>query len=127
MEQKINHSKPHYWSYLSVSDLLVKNMKANKVIHLRIQSGRKNLTHILNLNSLNIVRSILPRHIQKRTHVTNYPPKTFLVGLRKKTWTAPFLDAQEAYSWSTWKANVDLLKNIFVLETQEVFIWCGDE
>ena len=30
----------------------------------------------------------------------------FLFGVRKNIRTAPFLDAQELYSWSTLKANV---------------------
>ena len=36
----------------------------------------------------------------------NFPAKIFLSCVRKSICTAPFLDFQELYSWSTLKANV---------------------
>ena len=52
----------------------------------------------------------------------------FLVGVRKIICTATVLDAQELYSWSTWKedACIFLLRSkVFVSEMYEALIWWG--
>ena len=35
-----------------------------------------------------------------------------LVGIRKNSYNAPFLEAQELHSRSIWKANVSILVNL---------------
>ena len=126
MEQKINHSKPHYWSYLSVSDLLVT----------RSQQGHSFYNTAWPKKPHSFFEPQLTQHYKKYTSSTQ--PKSVLtlqIIHQKRFWlvseknicTTPFLDAQKQYSWSTWKANVYLFKNILALETQEVFLWCGAE
>ena len=60
--QKINDSKPHIWS-LSIPQSQQK--LAKKITHFTIQFSWKNLTHFTNINSLNVVKNILPQHSQK--------------------------------------------------------------
>ena len=75
----------------------------------------KKITHFTNLNSLDIIKNILPQHSQK--HVSGWCQK-------KNICTEPFLDALKLHFWSTWTANVSNLRsNIFVPETLKAFIW----
>ena len=60
----------------------------------------------MNLNSLNMVKNVLPQHSGKPTHSTNFPANMFLVGVGKKNCTAPFLDVQELHSPKTRKTNL---------------------
>ena len=60
----------------------------------------------MNLNSLNMVKNVLPQHSRNPTHFTNFPANMFLVCVRKKSCTAPFLDVQEQHSPNTRKTNV---------------------
>ena len=62
----------------------------------------------MTLNSLNILKNMLPQHCQKPSQFITIPANIFLVGVRKNICTAPYLDVQEPYSWSTGKANVSI-------------------
>ena len=53
------------------------------VTHFTIPTRSKNLTYFTNLNSLNIVKNILPQHSRKATHFTNFLADIFLVGVKK--------------------------------------------
>ena len=47
-------------------------------------------------------------------NLTNIPANMYLLGVRKNICTAPFLDAQELYSWSILKANLCIFLYISV-------------
>ena len=76
---------------------------AKKVTHFTIQFHSKNLIYFTNYTLLNIVKIMLRQCSKNLTHFTNFPANMFLVGVRKNICTAPFLDAQELHSRSTWK------------------------
>ena len=50
---------------IMIQSLKVNKNLAKKIAHLRIQLHSKNLSHFANLDSLNIVKNILPQHSQK--------------------------------------------------------------
>ena len=81
-----------FGAYLLILDFLAESLKANKTSkkrpNFKIQIGSKNLTYFKNLNSLNIMKNILPQHNQK--HVSS--------------WCHCILEA--LHSRSTWKLNV---------------------
>ena len=51
-----------------------------------MQFPSQNLAHFTNLNSLNIVKNIIPQHFKL------FPANMFVVGLRRNIWTASFLE-----------------------------------
>ena len=77
------------------------------IIHFTIPSRSKKLAYFRDLNSLNIVKNILPQLNQKPTHFTTFPANIC---------TAPFVDAQELHSRNTGKANI-------CISPSEAFIW----
>ena len=74
---------------------------AKKITYCTINFRSENLIHFTNFNSLDM----LPQHTQKPFSLYKFSSK-HLAGVRKKIFTAPFLDAQELNSRSTLKANV---------------------
>ena len=70
-------------------------------------SRSKKLAYFRDLNSLNIVKNILPQLNQKPTHFTTFPANIC---------TAPFVDTQELHSRNTGKANI-------CISPSEAFIW----
>ena len=75
-----------------------------KIIHFTIKFRSKNLTHFMNIYSLDIENNMLSQHSQKP--FSNFLANLSLLGARKKNCTASFLDTQELHSWSTLRANV---------------------
>ena len=72
------------FSFQSFQQKVSKPTKTSKKIaYFTVQFRSKNFPHFTNLNSLNIVKSILLRHCQK-PYFTNFPAKMFLVGLKTK-------------------------------------------
>ena len=57
---------------------------AKKITRFTIPLPSKNLIYFKNVNSLNMVKNILPQHSWKPTHFTIFPVKMFLVDVRKK-------------------------------------------
>ena len=117
-DQRRNDSKPHIWSLsfnfrFSSTKSQGHQKLPKKITHFIIQFRLKILTYFTNLNSLNIVKSIL-LHSQKPTHFIHFSANMFLVSARKNICTAPFLYAQEVYSRSTGKANVCIFLYISV-------------
>ena len=92
--------------YLLLSDLPAENLKVNKNQRKRSFILQCSLTRLTNLEPRKIVKYILPSTTKNLNHFTNFPANMFLVDVRKNICTAPFLDAQELHSRSTWKANV---------------------
>ena len=78
---------------------------AKKISHFTIQFRSKNLTHFMNLNSLDVENNMLPQHSQKPFWLKIFLANMFLFGVRKNLCTTPFLDAQELHSLSSSKAN----------------------
>ena len=66
-----------------------------------MQFRSKHLTHFANLNSLSIIKSILPKASKILTHFTNFPVNMFVIGATKNICTAQFLDAQKMHSRRT--------------------------
>ena len=91
--------KPHIWSLTSFRFSGRKSQSqqklAKKITHFTVQVSLKKPFHFTNLNSLNIIK-IYSRNTAKNT---------FLVGVRKKHCTVPFIGTQELHSRSNWKAN----------------------
>ena len=77
---------------------------AKNITHFTIPFCSKNLTYFTNLNCFNIVKKIFPQHSKKPAHFTKFPANMFLVVVKKKTCTAPFLEAKELHSRTTGKA-----------------------
>ena len=77
--------------YLLISDFLLESLKLTKTS--KSDPSFYNTVSLKNLNSLSIVKNIVPQHC-------------FGLVSEKSNWVAPFLDAQELLFWSTWKANV---------------------
>ena len=74
MDQKINDSKPHIWSFrffqILISDFLGRKSESQqklvkKIAHFTIQFRSINLTHFTNLNSFSILENILPQQSQE--------------------------------------------------------------
>ena len=69
-----------------ISDFLAESLKANKtsekITYFIIQFRSKNLTHFTYLNSLEIEKSMLPKHSQKPFSLHKFSSK-HLVGVRK--------------------------------------------
>ena len=56
---------------------------------------------------------LLPQHSQRPYTLYKFSSKHVSDWCQKKHWqTPPFLDAQELYSWSTWKVNVCIFQYI---------------
>ena len=91
---------------------------AKKITHFTIQIRSKNLTHFTKLNSLYIEKNMFPQQsfltLKVLSHFTSFPANMFLVGVRKKICTTPFLEAQELHSPSTLKGNVCIFLYISV-------------
>ena len=73
-----------------------------------MQFRSRTLTYVIDHNAPNIGKIILPQHSQKSYYFTNFPKNMFLVGAIKKICTAPFLDALELNSRSTWDVCTSL-------------------
>ena len=110
LDQKINFSKPHIWSlpyHFRFSSRMSSQSQQNlakNITHFTIPFCSKNLTYFTNLNCFNIVKKIFPQHSKKPAHFTKFPANMFLVVVKKKTCTAPFLEAKELHSRTTGKA-----------------------
>ena len=89
------------------------NKKQRKRPH-NLSFAQKNLTHLTNLNSLNIEKNMHPQHSQKPISPFKFSSKQ-PVSVRKNICTGPFLDAQELHSQSTLKANVCIFLYIAVI------------
>ena len=73
----MNDSKPHNWSLSTSFRFFRRKFQSQQklakyITHFTIQFCSKNLAHFSNLNSLKIVKNILPQHSQKP-----YPPHRF--------------------------------------------------
>ena len=61
------------------------------------------------------MRKIYSRNTVKNlTHFTNFPARTFLVGVRKSICAAQFLKAKELHFRSSWKASACIFEYISV-------------
>ena len=76
LEQKINYSKPHIWNLSFISDFLA--------LHFIIQFRSKNVAHFTTLNSLDIVKMILPQHIVRPYSLYKFSSKHFWLVSEKK-------------------------------------------
>ena len=97
---------------------------AKNITHFTMQFRSKNLTHFRNFNSFDIENNMLPQHSQKPFWGYKFSSKHFSVWCQKKKkkkkksfCAAPFLDAQELHSWSTFKANVCIFLHKFFPQT----------
>ena len=110
LDQKINFSKPHIWSlpfHFRFSSRMSSQSQQNlakNITHFTIPFCSKILTYFTNLNCFNIVKKIFPQHSKKPAHFTKFPANMFLVVVKKKTCTAPFLEAKDLHSRTTGKA-----------------------
>ena len=87
---------------------------AKMIAQFTIQFRSKNLTHFTTLSYL-ALKIICIRHTVKNlSEFTNFPEKIFLFGVRKNICAAPFLDSQEPYSWSIFKADACIFLYISV-------------
>ena len=93
-------SKPRFSNRKSESQQKLATM----ITHFAIPFRSKNLTYLMNLNSLNIKKNVLLQHSQKPTHFTNFPANMFLVGVRKKNRSALFRRPRTAFS-KQWKSK----------------------
>ena len=93
-------SKPRFSNRKSESQQKLATM----ITHFTIPFRSKNLTYLMNLNSLNIKKNVLLQHSQKPTHFTNFPANMFLVGVRKKNCSALFRRPRTAFS-KQWKSK----------------------
>ena len=109
MKQKVNDSKPHISSLTFDFRLCSKKSPnqqklAKQVTHFTIKFRSKNLAHFTNLNSLNIIKNILPRHSQNPYSLYKFSSKNVSGWSQKKNISlSPFLDVQELHSQSTSK------------------------
>ena len=75
--------------YFLISDFLAESLNAKKnwqknSLILRYSFIQKSsFTYFTKLNSLIILKNILPQHSQKPNHSSIFPAKIFLVGVRK--------------------------------------------
>ena len=99
------HSSGHHQSlfFFKFSDFLARKSQnqqilAKKITHFTIQFRSRNLTHLTNLNSLDIENNMHHKTVQNLSDFTNFPANMFLFGYRKNIWAAPFLDAKEVHS-----------------------------
>ena len=60
----------------------------------------------MKLNLIDIEKNMLPNTAKNLSDFKNFPVNVFLIGVRKKICTAPFVEAQELHSQNTLKANV---------------------
>ena len=128
LDQKINYSKLHIWSLsfnfrFSSRKSQSQQKLAKRIIHCSTSFRSKYLTYFTSLNILSIVKNILPQHSGIPTHFKHFPANMFLVGVRKKICTAPFLDAQELHSLNTGEANVCIFPYISVRSFNLVVGW----
>ena len=110
LDKKINSSKPHIWSLSFNFRFFNRKTQsqqklAKKITHFTTQFHSKNLIYFTNLNSLNIVKNLLPQHSWKPIQFTNFAANMFLIDVRKKIYTASFLGTQELHSRNTGKEN----------------------
>ena len=89
-------------------DFKAKKNRAKKISYFKMQFPSQNLAHFTNLNSLNIVKNIIPQHFKL------FQANMFVVGLRRNIWTAPFLENLQLHPWNTGKATVCIFLYIFV-------------
>lgn len=78
---------------------------AKRITHFTIQFCPKNLTYFTKLSSLSIVKKSLSNTAKNLSHFTSFTANMFLVYIRKKIYTAPFLNARKLYPQSSWKSN----------------------
>ena len=77
-----------------------------------MQFCQKSLIHFANLNLLNFLKIYSLLHIQRPYKLYKLSSKYVSGWFQKKNiYTAPFPDAQELHSLSTWKANVCILRS----------------
>ena len=79
---------------------------AKKITHFTIQFRSKNLTHLTNLNSLDIENKIQPQRSQKTFWLYKFSYKHVSVWCQKKYFHCTISWRPWAQSWSTLKANV---------------------
>ena len=97
--------------YFSSRKSKAQQKMAEKFTHLTMQFCSKNLTHFMNLNSLDI---------KNLSHFTNFLANIFLFGVRKDICTASFLDAQKLQSWSTFEKKC-LYISVYLLMKKFLF------
>ena len=114
--------------YLLISDFLVESLNAKeklakKITPFTIKLRSKNLLHFTNVNSLNIIKNILPQHSQK--HDSGWCQKKYLyctISRHAKTAFSDNLESKFLY------VHVNLRSKIFVPDTnKEPFICWGAE
>ena len=128
LDQKVTDSKSHICLYFNFGFSSRKSQSqqnlAKMMTHFAIQFHSENLTHCTSLNSLNIVKNILPQHSQKPkntpTHSKNFQQTSFWFVSEK---TFALLSRRSRTAFSSLLENkclnipVNLRKNILVPET----------
>ena len=128
MEQKINDSKHHIRSLslnVRFSGKKSQNQQklAKKISYLTIQFHSENFAYFTNLNSLNIEKSILPRHILKPYSRYKFSKKNvFCWSQKKKGFALNHFEKSTNYILEALGRQMPvyycmLLKKVFVPET----------
>ena len=89
LDHKANDANRHIWSSSINFRFFGRKSRsqqklAKRSLILQYSFAQKASLILRNLNSLNIIKNILPQHSQIITHFTNFPANMFLVGVRKK-------------------------------------------
>ena len=107
-------SSGHYQSFFIISDFLAESLKARKklpkkITHFAMQFRSKNLTHFMNLNSLDIENNMLPQHSKKSFGLHyKFSSKHVSVWLQKKHLHSTISWCPKLHSCSALKANVSI-------------------
>ena len=87
---------------------------AKMITQFTIQFRLKNLTRFTTSSYLTLKIICFRNTVKNLSEFTIFPANMLLFGVRKNICAAPFLDAQELYSWSILKADVCIFMYISV-------------